>query len=61
MTYRNLSCGCAMKWNEDETTIAFCDRHTVDYIRWEGSDREFVKTIATPAGKPDRRALLEFQ
>jgi hypothetical protein len=57
---RNLPCGCVMQWDEDETTIAFCSRHTVDYIRWEGSDREFIKIIATP-GKPDRKALEELQ
>lgn len=50
-----------MQWDDDETTIAFCGRHTVDYIRWEGSDREFIKTIATPTGKPDRKALHELQ
>ena len=61
MTSRNLPCGCIMQWDDDETTIAFCGRHTVDYIRWEGSDREFIKTIATPTGKPDRKALHELQ
>jgi hypothetical protein len=49
-----------MQWDEEETTIAFCSRHTVDYIHWEGSDREFIKIIATP-GKPDRKALKELQ
>lgn len=60
MTLRNLPCGCVMRWDEDETTIAFCGRHTVDYIRWEGSDRQFVKTVVTPH-KPDRKALRELQ
>jgi hypothetical protein len=48
MAQRILPCGCLLQWNADETTIVFCSVHTVDYMRWEGSDRDFIKTIATP-------------
>jgi hypothetical protein len=37
-----------MQWDEEETAIIFCSRHTIDYLRWEGSDRDFVKRVATP-------------
>lgn len=62
MTYTNLPCGCMMQWDEDETTVMFCDRHTVDYVRWEGTDREFIKMISTPRSvKAGRRSLAEMQ
>ncbi len=53
-----LPCGCMMQWDDDETTIAFCARHTLDYIHWEGNDREFVKRIATPP-EIDRSPLVK--
>ncbi len=49
-----------MQWDEDETTVVFCSRHTLDYIHWEGSDRDFVKMIATPSGKADKRSLVKM-
>lgn len=62
MTSTNLPCGCMMQWDEDETTVVFCGRHTLDYVRWEGTDREFIKMIATPrTGKAGRRPLAEMQ
>ena len=48
MAQRILPCGCLLQWDEDETMIAFCGGHTVDYMRWEGTDRDFIKIIATP-------------
>ncbi len=60
MPYRDLPCGCMMQWDEDETTVVFCSRHTLDYIHWEGSDRDFVKMIATPSGKADKRSLVKM-
>lgn len=54
-----------MECDEDGTTVVFCSRHTIDYFDWTGTDREFVKMIATPkrTGKitTDRMALLEMQ
>jgi hypothetical protein len=52
-----------MQWDEEETTVVFCNRHFADYSDWQGTDIDFVKTIATPkkSGKRDRRALLELQ
>lgn len=32
MAYTGLPCGCMMQWDEDETAVVFCSRHTVDYI-----------------------------
>jgi len=62
MVYRNLPCGCMMEWNDEETVLVFCNRHTMDYIRWEGTDRDFVKKIATPKGmKIDKMSLVEMQ
>ena len=48
MAQRILPCGCLLQWDEDETTIVFCGSHTVDYMRWEGTDRDFINIIATP-------------
>jgi hypothetical protein len=48
MPDRHLPCGCAMEWIEEETTVVFCSRHTFDYFDWDGTDRDFVKMIATP-------------
>jgi hypothetical protein len=49
-----------MQWNEDGTTVVFCNRHTIDYIRWEGTDREFIKMIATPrSGKTSRSLVMQ--
>ena len=30
--------------------------HTVDYMRWEGTDRDFIKIIATPKIKVRARS-----
>jgi hypothetical protein len=62
MTYTNLPCGCMTQWDEDETKVVFCNQHTIDYVRWEGTDREFIKMIATPrSGKAESRSLAEMQ
>jgi hypothetical protein len=64
MPDRNLPCGCTMQWDEEGTTVMFCSRHTLDYFDWDGTDRDFVKMIATPKrdGKTTARiALLEMQ
>jgi hypothetical protein len=62
MAYMNLPCGCMMQWDEEETTVVFCNRHIVDYFDWRGTDREFIKMIARPKkGKRDRRLLLEMR
>ncbi len=63
MPYTNLPCGCAMQWDEDGTTLVFCSRHTHDYFYWNGTDRDFVKMLATPkkSGKTGRIALLEMR
>lgn len=61
MADTSLLCGCMMQWDDVETTIVFCGQHTLDYIRWDGTDREFIKIIATPSGKADRRALAVIQ
>ena len=51
-----------MRWDEDETTVVFCGRHTLDYVRWEGTDRDFIKMIATPrSDKAGKSALAEMQ
>lgn len=59
----NLPCGCTMEWDEGGTTLVFCSRHTLDYFDWDGTDRDFVKMVATPkkSGKQDRIALLEMR
>lgn len=56
MAQRILPCGCLLQWDEDETTIVFCGSHTVDYMRWEGTDRDFIKIIATPKIKVRARS-----
>lgn len=64
MPDRNLPCGCIMQWDEEETTLVFCSRHTLDYFDWRGTDRDFVKMVATPKrsiSKTDRIALLEMR
>jgi hypothetical protein len=62
MAYMNLPCGCMMQWDEEETTVVFCNRHIVHYFDWGGTDRDFVKMIVTPKnGKTDRRLLLEMR
>jgi hypothetical protein len=62
MTYTNLPCGCMMQWNDEETTVMFCNGHTVDYVHWEGTDREFIRMIATPrTGKACSRTLAGMQ
>jgi len=61
MADTSLLCGCMMQWDDVETTVVFCGHHTLDYIRWDGTDREFIKMIATPSGKADRRALAVMQ
>jgi hypothetical protein len=49
-----------MQWDDCETTIVFCNHHTAEYMRWEGSDRDFIKAVATPP-KVDRAPLAEMQ
>ena len=61
MTHIDLPCGCMMQWDEDETTVVFCDRHTIDYVRWEGSDRYFIKMIATPRNSRIAGSFAEIQ
>lgn len=66
MPDRNLPCGCTMQWDDDGTTVVFCSRHTVDYFDWDGSDKDFVKMIATPkraskATTDSRITILEMQ
>lgn len=61
MTNTILPCGCTMQWDDVETTVVFCGQHTLDYIRWDWTDMEFIKMIATSSGKDDRRALAEMQ
>jgi hypothetical protein len=51
-----------VQWDEEETTLMFCNHHILDYFDWQGTDRDFVKMIATPkSGKADRRVLLEMR
>ena len=50
-----------MQWDEDETTVVFCDRHSLDYIYWKGSDRDFVKKIATPTSSAGGRPLARIR
>jgi hypothetical protein len=52
-----------MQWDEEGTTLVFCSHHTLDYFDWDGTDRDFVKQVATPkkSGKTDRIALLEMR
>jgi hypothetical protein len=53
-----------MQWDDEGTTVVFCSRHTVDYFDWDGTDRDFIKIIATPKRNgmtTDRIALLEMQ
>jgi hypothetical protein len=54
-----------MEWDEEETTVVFCSRHTFDYFDWDGTDRDFVKMVATPGQnsgrKGDRIALYEMR
>jgi len=65
MPDRSLPCGCAIRWDEEETTVVFCSRHTFDYFDWEGTDKDFVKMVATPkksnSSRKDRIALLEMR
>jgi hypothetical protein len=65
MPNRKLPCRCAIEWDEEGTTVVFCSRHTIDYFDWTGTDRDFVKMIATPkrTGKitTDRMALIKMQ
>jgi hypothetical protein len=52
-----------MQWDEEGTTVVFCSRHSLDYFYWDGTDRDFVKMVATPkkSGKTDRIALLKMR
>jgi hypothetical protein len=62
MNYKNLPCGCMMQWDDEETVLVFCNRHTIEYVHWEGTDRDFIKKIATPKGaKINKRSLVEMQ
>jgi hypothetical protein len=56
-----LPCGCTMQWDNEETTIVFCSRHTIDYMRWEGSDRDFVKRVATPPRIDRKKPMAGLQ
>lgn len=47
--------------DEYRTTVVFCGRHTIDYVRWDGSDRDFIKMIATPRRAKICRWLAEMQ
>jgi hypothetical protein len=53
-----------MQWDEEETTVVFCSSHTFDYFEWDGTDKDFVKMVATPkkrsSSRNDRLALLEM-
>ncbi|MDQ3847754.1 MAG: hypothetical protein M3261_02225 [Thermoproteota archaeon] len=62
MPDRDLPCGCTMQWDEEGTTLVFCDHHTLEYFDWDGTDTDFVKTVATPKRntKDDRIALIEM-
>jgi hypothetical protein len=44
-----------VQWDEEGTTLAFCGRHTLDYFDWDGTDRDFVKMVATPKKWQDRQ------
>ena len=62
MNYKSLPCGCMMQWDDDETVLVFCNRHTIEYVHCEGTDRDFIKKIATPKrAKIDKRLLVEMQ
>jgi hypothetical protein len=63
MPGKNLPCGCTIQWDEEGTTLVFCNRHTLDYFDWGGTDRDFVKMVATPVkrDKTDKIALLEMR
>lgn len=52
--HERVPCGCLLQWDEEETTVVFCGKHTVEYMGWNGSDRDFVKKIATPSIKPQK-------
>lgn len=40
-----------MDWGEAGTKLFMCGMHQFQYSLWEGSEEEFVKMIATPAGE----------
>lgn len=62
MTHTTLPCGSMLEWDEEETTVVFCGLHTLDYIRWEGTNGEFIKMIVTPRrGKFGSRSLAGMQ
>lgn len=61
MTHTDLPCGCMMRWDEYRITVVFCGRHTIDYVRWDGSDRDFIKMIATPRSAKIGRWVAEMQ
>jgi len=61
MSSRNLLCLCLIQCDDAETTVILCSRHTIDYIRCKGSDREFIKMIVRLSGKSDRIAHMELQ
>jgi hypothetical protein len=53
-----------MQWDNEGTSVVFCSRHTLDYFDWDGTDKDFVKIIATPkinCKARDRIALVEMQ
>jgi hypothetical protein len=50
-----------MQWDEQETTVVFCSRHTFDYFGWDGTDRDFVKIVATPKKNSSRKDRITFQ
>ena len=42
---RTLPCGCILYWDEEETLIAFCIDHSIDYATWKGKSEDFIKRI----------------
>lgn len=55
MTVTNLPCGCVLRWGDDAgTDLSFCEEHDVEYEKWNGTDLEFIRRVATPNYK--RRA-----
>jgi hypothetical protein len=50
MPSKTLPCNCIVDWSEAGTKLFMCGIHQFQYNLWEGSEEEFVKMIATPAG-----------
>jgi hypothetical protein len=61
---RRLPCGCILHWDEDQTLIAFCGVHSLDYIGWNGKDAEFIKRITnsqSEIGYVDESILIKMR